>query len=403
MLTPSQHAAVEASLPLVTANATAITGRFYARLFEAHSELRNLFNQGNQVSGEQKQALASAVYAYAKNYRNRERLAPLLSRIAHKHASLGVGPEMYSIVGEHLIAAIGEILGSKLTADVADAWRSLYWRFADDLIAREAALYRGAGITPGHSLREYRVVERVLEGEIAVSLRLVPTDGKPPPSFRPGQYVSIRVELVESGLRQLRQYSLSDAPDGRTLRITFKPECGGPERPGGLVSAHLLRHAHVGSRWLVSAPFGDLAFDTDVETPVVMISAGVGITPVMAMRNHLVSRQPGRRGIFVHVAAHGGKQILKSELAPAANVVHLLVYDAPRPQDRLGTDFDFAGVFRLVDHAETVLVPDADYYLCGPLPFMIAQRDALSRLGVSLRRVHFEVFGPDLLTASLPQ
>ena len=144
MLTPSQLAAVEASLPIVAANATAITGRFYDRLFEAYPELRNLFNQGNQLSGEQKKALAGAVYAYAKNYDRREVLAPLLSRIAHKHASLGVGPEMYSIVGEHLMAAIGEILGSNLTADVADAWRCMYWRFAEDLIAREAVLHAEA-------------------------------------------------------------------------------------------------------------------------------------------------------------------------------------------------------------------------------------------------------------------
>jgi nitric oxide dioxygenase len=162
-----------------------------------------------------------------------------------------------------------------------------------------------------------------------------------------------------------------------------------------------MRHAHLGSRWLVSAPFGDVVLDTDVETPVVMISAGVGITPVMAMRNHLVSRQPSRKGVFVHVAAHGGKRILKRELMPADNVTHLVAYSAAREEDRPGTDFDFAGAFSLVDHAKTVVVPDADYYLCGPLPFMLTQRDALLRHGISVRRVHFEVFGPDLLTASL--
>lgn len=401
LLPHEQREAIRASLPLVTAHATEITGRFYERLFGAHPQLRNLFNLGNQASGEQKQALAGAVYAYAKHGGDPDALGPLLRRVAHKHASLGVAPEMYTIVGEHLMGAIAEVLGTELTEDVAESWRSVYWRFAHELMAREAALYRDSGTTPRRFLREYRIVERVAEGEIAHSLRLRPTDGRPPPSFRPGQYVSVEVDVPEMGLRQLRQYSLSDAADGETLRITVKPELAQGQRPHGLVSTHLLRHAGIGTRWRLSAPCGDLALDVDVETPVVMISAGVGVTPMMAMRNHLVRRQPRRKGMFAHVAAHGGKHILKRELTHADNVAHLVVYDAAREDDRLGVDFHFAGRFSVSDHARTILLADADHYLCGPLPFMLAQRDALLRLGVRPRRVHFEVFGPDLMTAGL--
>lgn len=158
---------------------------------------------------------------------------------------------------------------------------------------REAVLYREAGVTPRRFLREYQVIERVDESDVAVSLRLVPSDETPAPAFRPGQYVSIQVDVRELGLRQLRQYSLSDAADGRSLRITVKRELGDARRPQGAVSTHLMRHAHVGSRWLLSPPFGDLALDTHAETPVVMISAGVGVTPMMAMRNHLVGRRRG--------------------------------------------------------------------------------------------------------------
>lgn len=158
---------------------------------------------------------------------------------------------------------------------------------------REAVLYREAGVTPRRFLREDQVIERVDESDVAVSLRLVPSDETPAPAFRPGQYVSIQVDVRELGLRQLRQYSLSDAADGRSLRITVKRELGDARRPQGAVSTHLMRHAHVGSRWLLSPPFGDLALDTHAETPVVMISAGVGVTPMMAMRNHLVGRRRG--------------------------------------------------------------------------------------------------------------
>ena len=399
MFSPSRLAVIHASLPLVDAHATEITVRFYERLFAAHPELRNVFNMGNQASGEQQKALAGAVYAYAKHDGDPDALAPLLRRIAHKHVSLGIAPETYAVVGEHLLAAMGEVLPATLNAETAEAWRGVYWRFADELIAREAALYHDAGTTPRRFLREYQIIERVTESDVVASLRLRPTDGEPPPSFRPGQYVSIQVQLPEGGLRQLRQYSLSDAADGNTLRITVKLEAGGAHGQSGLVSTHLMRHAHVGSRWRLSAPCGDMVLDTDVETPVVMVSAGVGVTPVMALRNHLVVRQPRRKGVFVHVAAHGGKHILKRELMPADNVAHIVVYDAAREEDRLGRDFQVAGRFSLDDHAATIVVPDADYYLCGPLPFILAQRDALLRLCVPRERVHFEVFGPDLLTA----
>ncbi|AOY01100.1 globin domain-containing protein [Jeongeupia sp. USM3] len=399
MLAPDHRATITATLPVVAANATAISGRFYERMLGAHPELRNVFNQGNQASGEQKQALAGAVYAYAQHCDHPAAIEPLLNRIAHKHASLGISPDMYTIVGRHLMAAIGEVLGDAVTAGIAEAWDTVYWRFAGELIAREAVLYNDAGITPASFLREYEVVERVNEGDVAVSLRLLPTDDAPPPAFRPGQYVSVQVELPH--LRQLRQYSLSDAADGRTLRITVKQEAGDDVRPDGLVSMHLARHADVGSRWLVSNPFGDLALATGAATPVVMISAGVGVTPMVAMRRHLATRQPQRAGVFVHVAAHGGRHILKRELAPAANIADLIFYDDARDADRLGTDYHHAGRFDLAEHAAAIVRPDADYYLCGPLAFMTAQRGALLGLGVAAARVHFEVFGPDLLTATL--
>ncbi|BCL76983.1 flavohemoprotein [Jeongeupia sp. HS-3] len=397
MLAPNHRATIDATLPVVAANATAITGCFYGRMLTAHPELRNLFNQGNQASGEQKQALAGAVYAYAQHCDAPGTIEPLLNRIAHKHASLGISPDMYTIVGRHLMAAIGEVLGDAVTAEIAEAWDTVYWRFAGELIAREAVLYKDAGITPASFLREYEVIERVAEGDVAVSLRLLPTDDKPAPAFKPGQYVSVQVDLPEIGLRQLRQYSLSDAADGKTLRITVKQEAGDDARPDGLVSMHLAQHAEVGSRWLVSNPFGDLALDLAADTPVVMISAGVGVTPMVAMRQHLRRLQPQRQGVFVHVAAHGGRHILKRELAPAANIAELIVYDDARDEDR----GDHHGRFDLAEHAAAIVQSDADYYLCGPLAFMIAQRDALLGLGVAAERVHFEVFGPDLLTATL--
>src|SRR5690606_20444813 len=131
--------------PVLREHGLTITGTFYKNMFEEHPELRNLFNMGNQAQGVQQQSLASAVFAYAANFEQPEALAPVVSRIAHKHASLGITSEHYPIVGRHLLGAIKQVLGDAATPDLIEAWAEAYGVLANVLTEEERKLYQSSG------------------------------------------------------------------------------------------------------------------------------------------------------------------------------------------------------------------------------------------------------------------
>src|SRR3546814_756784 len=145
----------------------------------------------------------------------------ILSRIAHKHASLGITPDQYAIVHEHLFAAIVEILGDAVTPDVATAWDEVYWLMAETLITMERGLYQLAGVDAGDVWRTVRISERVLQSADTVSLTLTSLDGSALPTFAPGQYLSVGVTLPD-GARQIRQYSLCSIPSSADWRTSVK-------------------------------------------------------------------------------------------------------------------------------------------------------------------------------------
>src|SRR5215471_12975568 len=141
MLTQRTKDIVKATAPVLAEQGYPIIQRFYQRMFEAHPELKNVFNMAHQEQGQQQQALARAVYAYAENVEDPGSLMAVLKNIAHKHASLGVRPEQYPIVGENLLGAIKEVLGSAATDDIISAWAQAYGNLADVLMGMESELY----------------------------------------------------------------------------------------------------------------------------------------------------------------------------------------------------------------------------------------------------------------------
>ena len=181
LLSDQSLSVVQATAPVVAAHADEITARFYPRMFAAHPELLRVFNQGNQATGEQSKALAGSVVAYAVQLIDPE--APsfdhVMRRIAYKHVSLGIRPEQYTIVGEHLLASVGEVLGDAVTPEIAAAWSEVYWLFALQLVAEEARLYQQANVDPSQPTRPYRVVRRIEETADVISLVLEPADGGP--------------------------------------------------------------------------------------------------------------------------------------------------------------------------------------------------------------------------------
>ncbi|WP_433225794.1 globin domain-containing protein [Actinomadura formosensis] len=391
----SDHAdIVRATLPAVGAHGATITGRFYAAMFAAHPELRHLFNQGNQANGEQRRALAGSVAAFAEHLvspASDTSFQQMLSRIAHKHASLGVRPEQYTIVGRHLLDAVADVLGDAVTPQVHAAWSEVYWLFATLLIAEEARLYRDAECDPAAPYRPWRVVERRDEGDEAVSLVLVPADGGAVPAHHPGQYVSVAVTLPD-GLRQPRQYTLSRAA-GDTAQITVR-RVRGDGAPDGAVSNHLFDTVAAGDELELSPPFGDVVLDGG-EDPLVLISAGIGITPAAAMIDHLATASPDRPVLAVHADRSPRTHALREQIAEAggrmAGFRQLTWYEEPGDAD-LGAEVRPGRI----DVAELPLPDKARVFMCGPLPFMREIRRGLLAAGISDERIHYEVFGPDL-------
>ncbi|MGW7108974.1 globin domain-containing protein [Streptomyces xanthophaeus] len=397
MLSETSTATVRATLPAVGAAIGDITELFYTKLFAAHPGLiRDLFNRGNQNAGLQKQALAGSIAAFATHLVEHPDTRPdvMLTRIAHKHASLGVTRAQYEVVHQHLFEAIVEVLGEAVTPEVAAAWDEVYWLMANALVAIEERLYAGQQVAAGDVWRDWTVTDRIEETPDCTTFRLAPADGSPAPAHLPGQYVSVQVELAD-GARQIRQYSLSTAPGSPVRAITVKrvhgAAAGGPD---GEVSRHLHDRVRPGDTLRVSAPYGDLVL-RDTAAPVLLASAGIGCTPMLSMLEHLADTGHATPVTVLHADRSPADHPLRSDhralthkLADAR--ADFWYEESAEPGDRTGR----------MDLTPVPVAPGTTAYLCGPLPFMRAVRAQLLAKGVSAADIHYEVFGPDLWLAS---
>ncbi len=407
MLSETAEETVKATLPVIASKIDEITPIFYRRMFAAHPELeRDLFNRGNQAQGDQQRALAGAIAAYATLLVSEQGEADtLLSRIAHKHASLGIAPDQYPIVHRHLFEAIAEVLGDAATPEVVAAWDEVYWDMAHALIRIEKGLYSRFGVAPEEVWQDLVVIERHHESPDTVSFQVGRPDGEPLPAARPGQYVSVQVELPD-GARQIRQYSLSGDPESPTWGFTVKAvpasEVDGTPVPAGEVSNFLHDNVFEGDPIRCSLPFGDLVLE-DREDPLLLVSAGIGCTPIIGMLHHLVRTESERHVTVMHADRSPARHPHRRELADLvgriddARLHHWYEDLGARPATRT--------VRRgLIDLEATEIDPAAQVYLCGPLPFMETVRTTLAERGVPESHIHYEVFGPDTwVPHSLPE
>ncbi|MEV4244470.1 globin domain-containing protein [Streptosporangium canum] len=384
MLSAESAAIVRATLPVIGASLDAITARFYETMFSERPELLDgLFNRANQANGEQRRALAGSIASFATMLLDHpdERPDALLARIAHKHTAVGVTDDQYVIVHKYLFGAIAQVLGEAVTAEVAAAWDEVYWLMAGALIALEARIYAEAGARDGDTWRRWRVVARRDETPDTVSFLLRPTGDAPVPPARPGQYVSVRVRMPD-GVHQLRQYTLSNAGEDGLRRITVKRVDGDP---AGEMSTLLHATVRPGDELTLSAPFGDVTLE-DGDAPLLLVSAGIGCTPMVAMLDHLAVTGSRRRVLVLHADRSPAEHALREDmLRPAAERIFWYESGAAAP--------DREGLMNL----DGIEIPDgAVAYLCGPVPFMRDVRARLIRAGVAARDIHYEVFGPDL-------
>ncbi|HEU5265419.1 MAG TPA: globin domain-containing protein [Jatrophihabitans sp.] len=396
LLSESAAAVVRATAAVVAEHAEEITARFYPSMFAAHPELLRVFNQGNQATGEQSRALAASVVAYATALIDpaAPSFAHVMRRIAYKHVSLGIRPEQYTIVANHLLGAVADVLGDAVTPDVAAAWTEVYWLFAMQLGAEEARLYQQAGVDPAHPLRRYRVARRIEEAHDIISLALEPADGGPLPEIQPGQYVSVFVDLP-SGDRQPRQYTVSSTASGQRLQITVNRVRGVNGAPDGQVSSYLHDHVKMDDILEVSAPAGDFVVE-DEKGPLLLASAGAGITTVLPIVEHIARTQPRRPVIVAHADRTAEDHALRDTVAYVGRQIDDFTtytwYETVAPDDRHSQS-------GYMDLSETPLPPDVQVFTCGPLPFMRHVRHTLLARGIPPDRIRYEVFGPDLWAA----
>ncbi|NKE08007.1 NO-inducible flavohemoprotein [Mesobacillus selenatarsenatis] len=389
---------IKSTVPVLEVHGEQITTVFYKTMFENHPELLNIFNHANQKQGRQQRALAGTVYAAAKYIDNLEAILPVVNQIAHKHRSLGILPEHYPIVGKHLLIAIKEVLGDGATDEIINAWAEAYGVIADAFISVEAEMYDAAANQRGgwDGFRPFIVEKKVEESEVITSFYLKPVDRKAIASFKPGQYISIKLEIEGEEFTHIRQYSLSDAPGKDYYRISVKKEAG-METPDGKVSNYLHNTVEEGEVLQLSAPAGDFFLDTEKDTPVVLLSGGVGLTPMVSMLNTVAELQPEKEVTFIHAAQNGKVHALKEEVASTAakaKVNSVVFYDQPTEEDRENNSFDVEGYVTKEWLKENVDLEQADFYFCGPVSFMKAINTALKDLGVTKDRIHFEFFGP---------
>ena len=250
--------------------------------------------------------------------------------------------------------------------------------------------------------RKFRVAEKLNECEDVFSFVLKPHDGKAIPAFKPGQYLTFGLDIPGRDKQVVRCYSLSSAPSDRDFyRVTIKKEKAPPDKPGvppGVGSSFFVDGVKDGDLLNVKAPGGHFYLETEKQTPLVLISAGVGITPVLSMAREIAAIGSERETWFFFVCRSRADHMLKAEVEQLAarcdNIRLHVCYSKPGPADVQGKDFHTAG--RLPADVLKAVLPSSnyDYYMCGNGSFMKSMYEGLIGWGVPEAKIHYEAFGP---------
>lgn len=402
-LSPEMVEVVKSTLPFLRENGLKLTEHFYRRMFVGNPEVRAFFNQANQENSSQQRALAAAICAFAEHLETPEALASAVSLIANKHASLGVAPEHYPIVGEHLLGAINDLL-APAPKPVLDAWAQAYGALVSILTAKEGEIYAAQEATPGgwKGFRQMEVIERKRESQCITSFHLRPQDGGRLPRFAPGQYLTVRVPTLEHdsddpnvARTTMRNYSLSGSPDWDHYRISVKREAPGhADTPEGYVSNYLHSGVGVGDALEIGPPCGDFVLEEhESRTPILLLSGGVGLTPMLSML-HSIQSNPVT---FLHGAIDGRNHALREEvLKLAAEKYNARVhfrYSVPTAEDERDQHHHSSGLFTS-EFLSQFLSKDTAVYFCGPKPMMRHVHQTLQALKHPPELTRFEFFGP---------
>lgn len=397
-MTEEQIRLVQATVPTLQQQSKAFSELFYRNMFAAHPELLNIFNPANQASGQQPRSLAGSVLVYGANLHQPEVLGSMVERIAHKHVSLEAQAEHYPVVGKFLLDALQTILGDQATPETIQAWKAAYEQLAQIMIDVEGQMYDAAKSQGWSSFKPFQVIEKKAESSVITSFILEPKDGQPLPHFLAGQYLSLQIKVPNYPHTQIRQYSLSQASNGKSYRISVKREPAPqdqPSAPAGLISNYLHDQVNQGDELLVHMPAGDFVLK-DSSKPLVLLSGGVGITPMMSMLNTLAQEKSKRPILFIHSAlnqeVHAFKEEVKALQDQFNDMQSLMFYTHPPHSPHYLNEYQ-TGLISL-EKLRSRLPKEADCYYCGPTGFTQTIKQILDTLNIPSKCQFTETFGP---------
>ena len=273
---------------------------------------------------------------------------------------------------------------------LSPGWRRSFEALVHSQTSGNAGLVPEAGAHPvAPGFRSLAVTAIDQESQDVISLTMQSQHGQPLPTALPGQYVVLRLQTTAGGPMLYRSYSLSGPLSTERYRISVKVE------PNGVAGTYLREHVRIGDVLDVSSPRGSFILQSG-KRPVVLLSAGIGATPVLAMLHALAEARSTRQVWWLHAARNREQHPFAAEvrrlLLALSHGRSYVCYSTPDSRDKLGEDFDLTGHLSRLVFDEIGVPQEADVYLCGPTRFMSDMKQALATLGVTLERIHVELF-----------
>ncbi|MBH9615094.1 nitric oxide dioxygenase [Staphylococcus aureus subsp. aureus] len=380
MLTEQEKDIIKQTVPLLKEKGTEITSTFYPKMFKAHPELLNMFNQTNQKRGMQSSALAQAVMAAAVNIDNLSIIKPVIMPVAYKHCALQVYAEHYPIVGENLLKAIQDVTGLEEYDPVIQAWAKAYGVIADVFIQIEKEIYdqmMWIGFKP------FKITNIKQESEDIKSFT-VETEEYDFSEFTPGQYITVDVSSDKLPYRAKRHYSIVS---GDKNHLTFGVKRDVTTEHEGEVSTILHDEIKEGDMINLAAPVGGFVLENTTE-PQLFLGSGIGVTPLVAM--YETASAKGLDTQMVQVAENEQHLPFKDNFNSIAS--H---HDNAKLYTHLKDKQGYIGAEEL----QVFLANKPEIYICGGTKFLQSMIEALKSLNYDMDRVHYETFIPRLSVA----
>ncbi|HGZ3388916.1 TPA: globin domain-containing protein [Staphylococcus aureus] len=380
MLTEQEKDIIKQTVPLLKEKGTEITSIFYPKMFKAHPELLNMFNQTNQKRGMQSSALAQAVMAAAVNIDNLSVIKPVIMPVAYKHCALQVYAEHYPIVGENLLKAIQDVTGLEEHDPVIQAWAKAYGVIADVFIQIEKEIYdqmMWIGFKP------FKITNIKQESEDIKSFT-VETEEYDFSEFTPGQYITVDVSSDKLPYRAKRHYSIVS---GEKNHLTFGVKRDVTTEHEGEVSTILHDEIKEGDMINLAAPVGGFVLENTTE-PQLFLGSGIGVTPLVAM--YEAASAKGLDTQMVQVAENEQHLPFKDNFNSIAS--H---YD----NAKLYTHLKDKQGYIATEELQAFLANKPEIYICGGTKFLQSMIEALKSLNYDMDRVHYETFIPRLSVA----